>query len=46
MRILVVEDDAPLASLLRKVLEAEPYAVEVAPDGEEGAGCRASANTT
>jgi two-component system copper resistance phosphate regulon response regulator CusR len=35
MRILVVEDDAPLASFLRKGLEAEHYAVDVAPDGEE-----------
>lgn len=34
MRILVVEDDAPLASFLRKGLEAEDYAVEVAGDGE------------
>ena len=35
MRILVVEDDGPLASSLRKGLEAEHYAVDVAPDGEE-----------
>lgn len=35
MRILVVEDDAPLASFLQKGLEAEHYAVDVAPDGEE-----------
>ena len=35
MRILVVEDDAPLASFLRKGLEAEHYAVDVAGDGEE-----------
>jgi DNA-binding response OmpR family regulator len=34
MRILVVEDDAPLASFVRKGLEAEHYAVDVAPDGE------------
>lgn len=34
MRILVVEDDAPLASFVRKGLEAEDYAVDVAPDGE------------
>jgi DNA-binding response OmpR family regulator len=31
----VVEDDAPLASFLKKGLEAEHYAVDVAPDGEE-----------
>src|ERR1700690_3975923 len=35
MRILVVEDGAPLASFLRKGLEAEHYAVDVAPDGEQ-----------
>jgi len=35
MRILVVEDDVPVASFLRKGLEAEHYAVDVAPDGEE-----------
>ncbi len=34
MRILVVEDDAPLASFIRKGLEAEHYAVDVAADGE------------
>ena len=34
MRVLVVEDDAPLASFVRKGLEAEHYAVDVAPDGE------------
>jgi DNA-binding response OmpR family regulator len=34
MRILVVEDDAPLASFVRKGLEAEHYAVDVAEDGE------------
>src|SRR5215472_5342442 len=35
MRNLVVEDDAALASFLKKGLEAEHYAVDVAPDGEE-----------
>jgi DNA-binding response OmpR family regulator len=40
MRILVVEDDAPLASFVRKGLEAEHYAVDVAADGE------LAANTT
>ena len=35
MRILVVEDDAPVASFLKKGLEAEHYAVDIAPDGEE-----------
>lgn len=35
MRVLVVEDDTPVASFLRKGLEAEHYAVDVAEDGEE-----------
>src|SRR5450755_3152062 len=35
MRVLVVEDDAPLASFLRKGLEAEHYTVDIAPDGDE-----------
>lgn len=34
--ILVVEDDTSLASFLRKRLEAEAYAVDVAHDGEAG----------
>jgi DNA-binding response OmpR family regulator len=34
MRILIAEDDAPLAGFLRKGLEAEHYAVDVAGDGE------------
>lgn len=43
MRILVVEDDAPVASFLKKGLEAEHYAVDIAPDGEEAryAACEA-----
>ena len=36
MRILVVEDDAPLASFVKKGLEAEHYAVDVATDGLQG----------
>ena len=35
MRILLVEDDTPLATFVRKGLEAEHYAVDVAGDGEE-----------
>ena len=35
MRILVVEDDTALAGFLKKGLEAEHYAVDIAPDGEE-----------
>ncbi len=34
-RILVVEDDAPVADFIRQGLEAEEYQVEVARDGEE-----------
>lgn len=35
MRILVVEDDTPLATFVRKGLEAEHYAVDTAEDGEQ-----------
>lgn len=35
MRILVAEDDSPLASFLSKGLTSEQYAVDVAADGEE-----------
>ncbi len=35
MRILVAEDDRPVASFLKKGLEAEHYAVDLAPDGQE-----------
>lgn len=35
MRILVVEDDPPLASFLQKGLDAESYAVDLAQDGEQ-----------
>jgi two-component system, OmpR family, copper resistance phosphate regulon response regulator CusR len=37
MRILIIEDDAALASYVRKSLESEHYAVDVALDGEQGA---------
>ncbi|GCD88698.1 response regulator transcription factor [Nocardioides sp. LS1] len=36
MRILVVEDDKQLAAALRRGLEGEGYAVDVALDGSEG----------
>ena len=36
MRILIVEDDAALASFIRKGLEAEHHAVDTANDGEQG----------
>jgi two-component system, OmpR family, copper resistance phosphate regulon response regulator CusR len=36
MRILLVEDDVPLATFLRKGLEQESYAVDHAADGEQG----------
>jgi two-component system, OmpR family, response regulator len=35
MRLLIVEDDAPLASGLRRILEAEGHAVDVTGRGEE-----------
>ena len=36
MRILVVEDDARVASFIRRGLREEQYTVDVAKDGEEG----------
>ncbi len=36
MRVLVVEDETRLASSLKRGLEAEGFAVDVAPDGGEG----------
>jgi heavy metal response regulator len=36
MRILVVEDERKIAEFLKKGLKAEGYAVDIAPDGEEG----------
>ena len=36
MRILTVEDDARVASFVRRGLREEQYTVDVAKDGEEG----------
>ncbi len=36
MRILIVEDDAALASFIRKGLEAEHHAVDIASEGNQG----------
>ena len=36
MRILVIEDDLPLAGFLQKGLQAESYTVDAAHDGETG----------
>lgn len=36
MRLLLVEDDAKMAATIRRGLEAEGYAVEIAADGDEG----------
>jgi DNA-binding response OmpR family regulator len=36
MRILIVEDELPLADTLQKALESEGFAVDLASDGEEG----------
>ena len=36
MKLLLVEDDAKLAAALRRGLEAEGFAVEVAADGDDG----------
>ena len=35
MRVLVVEDDRPVASFIKKGLESEHYAVDLAWDGED-----------
>src|SRR5215217_3915042 len=36
MRILLVEDDISLAQFIRKGLQEEQYAVDLAADGQEG----------
>ena len=36
MRILIVEDEKKVAGFIKKGLEEETYAVDVAYDGEEG----------
>ena len=36
MRILIVEDEKKVAAFIKKGLEEETYAVDVALDGEEG----------
>ncbi|WP_018465954.1 response regulator transcription factor [Calidithermus timidus] len=38
MRILLVEDDLEVGALVKETLEAEPYAVDWATDGEEALG--------
>ena len=35
MRVLIAEDDKPVASFVQKGLEAERYAVDIAQDGDE-----------
>jgi two-component system copper resistance phosphate regulon response regulator CusR len=35
MRVLIAEDDRPVASFVQKGLEAEQYAVDIAQDGDE-----------
>jgi two-component system OmpR family response regulator len=37
MRLMIVEDDAPLAAGLRRILEAEGYAVDLTERGEQAA---------
>jgi DNA-binding response OmpR family regulator len=36
MRLLIVEDEADLRESLTKAMREEGYAVDAAPDGEEG----------
>jgi two-component system response regulator TctD len=48
MRLLIVEDDASLASGLRRILEAEGHAVDVMARGEDAVAAarpRRSAST-
>jgi two-component system OmpR family response regulator len=42
VRLLIVEDDAPLASGLRRILEAEGHAVDVTARGEEAVSAAAN----
>jgi len=44
MRVLVVEDDKPVGRFLQKGLEAEHYAVDLAPDGAAALQMTASCN--
>jgi len=44
MRVLVVEDDRPVASFIKKGLESEQYAVDLAWDGEEAESFVGEAN--
>ena len=44
MRILVVEDDKPVASFVKKGLESEQYAVDLAWDGEDAQSLVSEAN--
>ena len=44
MRILVVEDDKPVASFVKKGLESEQYAVDLAWDGEDAQSLVGEAN--
>jgi len=44
MRILIAEDDAALASFVRKGLEAEHHVVEVSADGEQSRAMAAELN--
>jgi CheY-like chemotaxis protein len=46
MRVLIAEDDAALASFVRKGLEAEHYAVDVATDGEQAKAMAPNSTTT
>ena len=47
MRVLVVEDETKMAGLLKRGLEEEGYAVDVAADGgEDGCGSRPRTPTT
>ena len=46
MRVLVVDDERPLAETLRRGLAAEGFVVDVAHDGIDGLATPATASTT
>ncbi len=46
MRLLIVEDDAPLASGLSRILEAEGHAVDVTERGEDAVARRLAASAS
>ena len=46
MNVLVVQDEAPVASFIKRGLEAEGFAVRTACDGAEGLELSSSSTST